>query len=297
MNIWTNRKWKPMLLKEIEKPFDNKEYIYEIKFDGIRAILFVTKNKIKIMSRNNVDLTYLFPELESITKIVKKNTIFDGEIISIDDKNLPSFSKLSERLHLKNKVKIKQNSLNNKVTFIAFDILYEGKELTNLPLLKRKEILSLYKDTDEFIKTKYIEEKGIKLFKEIKKLKLEGIVAKLKNSYYHINERTNDFIKIKNIQREEFLICGYTTNTKNISLYIGEQKNKKIEFVGKCSLSMNNSNYKKIIEKNNNKNPFNNYYKKINYIKPIKCLIEFTERTKSNNLRHPSLKKLLEGEK
>lgn len=293
MNIWAFRTWHPMLLKEIDKPFDSKDYIYEMKFDGVRAIIFATKKNIKIMSRNNKDLTCLFPELQSISKLIKKNTIFDGEIIALDNKNHPSFSKLSERLHLKNDRKINQSIENNRVTFIAFDILYEGKDLTNLTLIERKKKLQTYKDTDDFIKPKYIEEKGIKLFKEIKKLGLEGIVAKLKTSTYHINERTSDFIKIKNIQKNEFLICGYTVKTRNISLYIGEEKNKKIYFVGKCSLSMNSPSYKKITKNIINKNPFSNYNEKINYIKPMKCLIEFTERTKRDNLRHPSFKGLL----
>ena len=73
MNIWKNRDWKPMLLNKLPKPFNNDNFLYEIKFDGIRAILFVSSKEIHIMSRNNEDLTKYFPELENIKKLVKEN--------------------------------------------------------------------------------------------------------------------------------------------------------------------------------------------------------------------------------
>lgn len=207
MNIWKERNWSPMLLKEIEKPFDSKDYIFEVKFDGIRAIIFANKNKVTIQSRNKKDLTFLFPELQDLRELVNKNVIFDGEIIAFEN-NKHSFKKIQERIHLKNKNKTDALSKVNPVTFIAFDILYENKDLTTLPLLERKKYLNKYKDNDYFVKTKVINEKGKELFKSVKKLNLEGIVAKLKDGKYYINKRCDEFIKIKNIQRDEFIIGG-----------------------------------------------------------------------------------------
>jgi len=155
MSLWTNREWHPMLLKEVDEPFDSKEYIYEMKYDGIRALCFVNKKEITFLSRNGVDLTYLYPELENIKNNVTKNVIFDGEIIAFDDQEKPSFTKLQERSHSKDKNKIKINSKMNPVVFIVFDILYENKDLINIPLSKRKEILNKYKDTEYFVKAKY----------------------------------------------------------------------------------------------------------------------------------------------
>ena len=176
MNIWKNKKFSPMLLEEIEKPFNSKDYIFELKFDGQRAIVFASPSKVIIKSRNYYDITHLYPELQSIKNIVNKNVIFDGEIVVFDN-NKPSFQKLQERFRLKNENTIKTYSEKMKVEFVCFDILYENKDLTNLDLMKRKEILSKYTDNDVFIKNKYVEEKGIDLFKRVVKLGLEGIIS------------------------------------------------------------------------------------------------------------------------
>ena len=101
MNLWKDRPLKPMLLKEVDKPFNDKDYIYEIKLDGIRGIVYVNKTTINIYSRNGKEITHLYPELENIKEIVSKNTIFDGEIVLFEN-NKPSFSKLLERNNTKN---------------------------------------------------------------------------------------------------------------------------------------------------------------------------------------------------
>ena len=104
INIWKNRKWVPMLLKEQYEPFDSKDYIYELKFDGNRAVIFASPNKVVIQNRHKQDISYVYPELQKIKNLVTKDTIFDGEIVMFQD-GAPSFSKLQERAHLKNKAK------------------------------------------------------------------------------------------------------------------------------------------------------------------------------------------------
>ena len=285
MNIWKDRNFKPMLLKQIKKPFNDKDFIYELKFDGHRALIFANNKNILVQSRNGKDITFLYPELESIKKIVNKNVIFDGEIIC-ESNGKPSFKKIQTRSHLKKEM------INNPAKFIAFDILYENKDLTNLNLLKRKEILNKYRDTDVFVKSKYIKEKGVELFKKIQKLKLEGIVAKNVNGKYHINKRTDDFIKIKNIERDRFYIGGYIENKNNtISLLLGEYLDNKFMYVGKVIMSKNKNLYDKLKVKKKSKNYFDNYKDKGIFIKPeLACCIEYLERTKSNSLRHPIYK-------
>jgi len=174
MNLW-NESWQPMLLKEIEQPFNSKDYIYEVKFDGIRAIIFVSPKSLKIKSRHNKDLTYLFPELQSLKKLVTTKTIFDGEIILMEN-NLPSFSKLQTRCHLKSMDKINYQARENPVLFMCFDILYEKKELTRLPLIERKKILDKYPENDYFSKCIYLSERGKDLFLSIKNIFFLGLV-------------------------------------------------------------------------------------------------------------------------
>ncbi len=293
MSIWSDRKYYPMLLKEIDKPFNSKDYLFEIKYDGIRVLLFVTPNKVTIQTRNKIDITNIYPELQSIKNLVKENTIFDGEIVYFNN-GLPSFAHLQERNHLKNPTKIKTASLNNPIVFICFDIIYKSKDLTNIPLIKRKKLLTNYQDTNEFIKTSYILNNGIKLFKEVKKLGIEGIVAKKINSTYQINKRSNNWIKIKNLKQDTFYIGGFkpSPKTPSLSLYLGEYINNKLSFVGKVSLSNKHNLYPILLkEKPLTKSPFTNYNDSFTYIKPhYKCRITYLERTKNNHLRQPIYK-------
>ncbi len=291
MNIWKNKNWVPMLLERIDKPFNSKDYIFELKFDGIRTLIFANPEKIIIKNRNKTDVTHLYPELQNIKNIVNSNTIFDGEIICFENGE-PSFKKLQERSHLKGNDKILYHMENNPAVFICFDIVYKDKDLTKLPLLKRKEILSLFKDTESFIKTKYIDTDGIKLFNKVKKLNLEGIIAKKKNSIYKINTRDNSWIKIKNLRMEEFIIGGYIEEKKNfvVSLLLGEIIKNELHFVGKVLMGKKNKLYSELIHSKTLKNsPFKNHTDdEAIYTQPVKtCKIKYLERTASNRLRQP----------
>lgn len=282
-----------MLLHEIFKPFNSKDYIFEIKFDGIRALIYIDNEKIIIKSRNNVILNDTYPELLNIKHISKDVCIFDGEIV-LFDKDKPNFSKLQERTRLKNKYRIKEMSLNNPVTFVCFDILYKGKDLTFLNLLVRKNILSKFKDTDNFIKTKYFEEKGKKLFELIKKEELEGIIAKNKDSKYYYGFRSKEWIKIKNFKEEEFFVGGFIKiKSENVvSALLCEKIKDKYYFVGKVLFSHKNKEYEEVIHSKIVKNYLGNCDEEAIFIKPkYKLKINYMERTKNNMLRQPFIKK------
>jgi len=287
-NIWEDRNFSPMLLFEYEKPFNSSDYLFEVKFDGVRALIFVNRNNIYIQSRNKKNLTSLFPEFCSIKNLVKNNVIFDGEIVSFKD-GKPSFSELAKRIRVKNKFRIISLSEEEPVVFVVFDILYEDKDLTKLPLVDRKRILDKYRENENFIKSKVIDYEGVKLFNSVKKLGLEGIVAKYKNGIYHINKRTDDFIKIKNIKSEEFFVGGYELKKNDIlSLAIGEYVDEKFHFVGKVSIGKKVNIYEKVLKSRESKNYFCDFSEDIFYVKPtLKCTVEYLERTKNGHLRHP----------
>ncbi len=293
IDLFQNKKWQPMLLKEIAKPFNSAEYYFELKFDGERAILFVTPDKIIVKTRNSNDVAFKFPELESIKTIVSKPTIFDGEIVCFVN-GKPSFSKLSERSHLKDASKIKYQSIKNPLTFICFDILYENKNLVELPLKKRKEILNNYPNTDVFIKNKYIVQNGKKLFQNVKSMNLEGIIAKKIDSPYLINERSAYWLKIKNLKREQFYIIGYKEKQSKyvISLYLAEKKDNKFFFVGKATLAKKSHLYQQLLlQPKINKSPCLNLKEKFIYLKPtLKCFVSYLEKTPNNHLRQPIIK-------
>lgn len=288
MSLW-NKDIKPMLLGEVREVFDSKEYLYEVKYDGIRVLVFVSKDKVVIRSRYGIDITGLFPEMMVLCKMVKRNVIFDGEIIMLDN-NKVSFSKLQKRIHLKNKKTIEFLSKTNPVIFICFDVIYEGKDLINLSLLERKGVLSNYKDNDVFIKSTYVIGDGTKLFNAIKKLDMEGIVAKKINSKYLVNERSDKWLKIKNYKSGDFIILGYINKEEShvISLVLGEYLNKKIVYVGKVILGKKRNLADKILKMKKSKAVVKIKDKDVIYIKPeIKCLIKYLERTENGLLRQP----------
>lgn len=280
-----NKIVKPMLLSESDTILNNNNYIYEIKFDGIRAIIYVIDNNIKIFTRNGKNITSLFPELKIITSSVKKNSILDGEIVCLTN-NKPDFFKVQKRIHLKNKDKIEISSKNNPALFICFDILYYDKDITNEPLYKRKDELSKINESDYLLKSKVFED-GEKLFKSTKRLDLEGIVCKDKFSKYQVNTRSNSWIKVKNYKVESFFIGGYTDGEKDrFSIYLGEKSNGKLRYVGKVFVSKKDKLYEKLKNRKSVNNPFLEFKEIINFVKPIQEVkVKYIERNNNNHLR------------
>ena len=286
MSLW-NKDVRPMLLGEVEEVFDSKDYLYEVKYDGIRVLVFVSKDKIVIKSRYGIDITGLFPEMSVLCKMVDCNVIFDGEIIMLQN-NKVSFSKLQKRIHLKNKKTIEFLSKTNPVVFICFDVIYEDKDLINLSLLERKKLLSKYEDNEVFIKCTYVSGEGIKLFDAIKKLDMEGIIAKKIDSKYLVNERSNNWLKIKNYKVGEFLVIGYINkdNSYVISLVLGKKVKNKLIYVGKVSLGKKRRLAELIMKKTKVKAYMDVNSRDVIYIKPdVKCIVKYLEVTENGLLR------------
>lgn len=286
--------FKPMLLVEVDKPFDDEDYLYELKFDGYRATMHVGPDKFIIYSRNGLDITHLYPELREIQKMVKNKVIFDGEIVCLNE-GLPDFSLLQKRSHSKDKARINYYKENYPVCFVAFDCLYLDGSLIDKSLLQRKEKLSNFDDNNYFIKVDYIFKEGKKLFSRVKKNGLEGIVAKKIDSGYEIDKRSHSWLKIKNLKDGKFLIGGYKNSKGDNTaiLYLGEYKNSKFIFVGKVLLGVKNNLYNDITKlKKINESPFDGFLEEdVFYIEPkISCEVTYLERTK-NGLRHPVFKR------
>ena len=285
--MFHNYQLKPMLLEEVNEPFNDKNFLYEIKFDGIRALIYVSKNSFKILSRNGTNLTNKYPELKKIQKLVGNHEIiFDGEIIAAEGA-LPSFSLLQKR----NRVKRVSSDIMNDIPvyFIVFDILYDNVDLTNLSLDKRKKILGQYPDNSVFIKSRIYSD-GLSLFKMVKKIGLEGIVAKKRKSIYLFGKRTSDWVKVKNIHVDNFIVHGYLEKTNTYSLLLGEYKNNKLKYVGKVSVNKSHEVMRKIKKSKKVNNSFVNFLEDAIYVEPtISVRVRYLEKHKSGALRHATL--------
>jgi bifunctional non-homologous end joining protein LigD len=170
---------EPMLPTLVRQPFSDPEYLFEPKLDGYRAICFVQDGRVRFLSRKGHSLTERFPELRRISTSVKaKSAIIDGEVVALDQDGMPCFEGLHGR----------SSEVACVTVFYAFDLLYlDGYDLTQCPLLARKAALKriLPKgDTERLRYTEHVLGSGERLFGEIERLKLEGMVAKRKDSVY-----------------------------------------------------------------------------------------------------------------
>jgi bifunctional non-homologous end joining protein LigD len=205
-------KIRPMLATPIDEPFDNPAWLFEIKWDGYRAIGFIEDSAVRLVSRNQNDLTGQFAELRELPKFVKaRNAIFDGEIVAIDEQGRPSFSLMQQRTGFQPGKRRLPGREGVPILYYAFDLLYlDGYDLRRVALEKRKELLQSVLESGEIVRfSDHYSEKGRELFEVARQRGLEGILAKKRDSPYQ-EERTRDWLKIKITQRQECVIGGYT---------------------------------------------------------------------------------------
>ena len=207
-----NYNYKPMLAKEALNPFSGEEWIFEIKWDGFRAIAYVNE-QISLRSRNNKELIDNFPELQELKQLAK-NAVLDGEIVVIRN-GRADFQALQERGKAVKASEIQSQTMRLPAQYVVFDILEkDGKSLLNLPLLDRKRILQgSVKDGVHVVLSDFVEEKGEDYYKAALEKGLEGVMAKRKDSFYQPGLRTGDWMKIKKLQTVDCVIFGYTRGT------------------------------------------------------------------------------------
>lgn len=210
-DLFETKNISPMLLHEVQVPFDDEDYIYELKLDGIRCVAFIEPKSVTLQNKRFKDLTPIYPELSDICKCVKKRVILDGELVVLNSDGKPDFYALQRRSLMTDRFRISLAAKKNLVQFVAYDIIYfDGKDLTDKPLMERKEILSkAVTEGHNLSVSRWIEKNGVAYFKLAKKENLEGIVAKKKDGLYYIGKRTHEWIKIKVMQDEDLLVLGH----------------------------------------------------------------------------------------
>src|ERR1035438_5886927 len=204
----------PMLATPTAKAFDDPDWLFEIKWDGYRAVAFIDDGRARLVSRTQNDLTAQFPELGTLPQFVKaRRAILDGEIVALDDEGRPSFSLMQQRTGFQTGKRRLPGREGVPVIYYAFDLLYlEGLDLRRVALEQRKQLLQdriKASESDVIHFSDHYAEKVLDLFEAAKQRGLEGIVAKKRNSAYQ-EKRSNDWLKIKITQRQECVIGGYT---------------------------------------------------------------------------------------
>ena len=202
----------PMLATAVDKPFDSPEWLFEIKWDGYRAVSFIHSGKVRLVSRNQNDLTAQFPELHELSSFVKAgDAVLDGEIVALDKQGRASFSLMQQRTGFRAHGRRVAGQSGLRVAYYIFDLIYiDGYDLRRVSLEERKAVLAKIISTNEVVRySEHFLEHGLALFEAAKQQGLEGILAKRRGSCYE-ERRTREWLKIKITQTIDCVIGGYT---------------------------------------------------------------------------------------
>lgn len=266
----------PMLLQKSDRPFDDDEYITELKLDGIRQILSKFDNKVRLYTRHHNEVTSKFPELLSVD--IPNGTVLDGEIVVTDSAGKPDFEAMMERFQSKRSA--------HSIQYVVFDVIYyNGDKVTNKPLIERKEFLeSFLTPTPHIALVQWMYSNGEAYFELTKQHGLEGIVLKKADSTYKIGKRTHDWLKVINYQYADVFITGMRKD--EFGLLLGVEDSGKIKHAGLMEF-MNTEDrktfyrsYKDLVTEEN---------KNFVFLEPeLKCRVKFRNYTKEGKLRIPS---------
>jgi len=317
---------KPMLSSLANKPFNNKDWIFEIKWDGVRAITLINiqDKTCFIRSRSGDIITHRYPEIEKTLKIalneviIKDFAILDGEIVVLDKEGYPNFQNHQKRMNIDSLKSIDILSNLYPAVYYVFDILYlDNNSLKEQPFIERRKILSslIKKENEKIRLSDYVEEFGINVFETIKNMNLEGVIAKHKNSRYYSGIRSKDWLKIKNTKTQDCIVIGYTRGEGNRKNYFGSlllaaidnksnnkttdntnsQDNNQLRFIGHTGSGFNFENlpiiYQKLREIEILHCPVRNVpylNRETTWVKPITVIeVKFNDWTNNKIMRAP----------
>ena len=285
---------QPMLATAVERPFDDPNWLFEIKWDGYRAVAFIDDGGVRLVSRNQNDLTAQYPELRDMPKFIKaKRAVVDGEVVALDEQGRPSFSLMQQRTGFRPGKPRLPGRQGVPVIYYAFDLLYvDGYDLRRVKLEERKQLLETLVENSPVVHfSDHYPEKGLALFEAAKQRGLEGIVAKKRKSLYE-EKRSREWLKIKITQRQECVIGGYT-DPEGSRQYFGSlvlglyDKKSRLIHVGQAGTGFDEKSLKEIFERlqslETKTNPLHGEIgglKKVHFVRPkLVAEIKFSEWT------------------
>jgi bifunctional non-homologous end joining protein LigD len=236
---------KPMKATLVNAPFDDPDWVYEVKWDGYRAVATIDKNGAELISRNNIPFDKYYP-INNLLKEWQINAVVDGEIVVLNDKGLSDFGALQNW----------RSEADGHLVYYVFDILwYEGKNLTELPLSDRQAILKeiLPSDNDIVRQSKVFATNGTEFFNAAEKIGMEGIIAKKADSVYTSDLRSKEWLKIKVQRRQEVIIAGFTKNAGTAkafsALVLAVYDSDELRYVGKVGTGFSEKLQKEMMAK------------------------------------------------
>ena len=295
-----------MLATSIDEPFDSPDWYFEIKWDGYRAIAFIEEGRVRLVSRNQNDLTAQYADLHGLPNLVNaKTAVLDGEIVALDEHGRSSFSLMQQRTGFRDRKKRFAPQPGISVVYYAFDVLYlDGYDLRRVSLEQRKQVLGpiLRKPNDVIRQSDHFPGEGKALFNAARQQGLEGIVAKKRASLYE-ERRSQEWLKIKITHRLEAVIGGYTEPEGSRS-YFGSivlglyDKQARLIHVGQAGSGFDQRTlgevWKELKALETKQNPFFGEVealRKVAWVKPkLVAEIEYSEWTHTTDEAGPKLR-------
>jgi bifunctional non-homologous end joining protein LigD len=274
-------------------------WIYEVKWDGVRALCYIQNGQVRMVSRNGNVIDRQYPELSILPHHIKAQTaIVDGEIAALNERGVPSFELLQRRINVADASSVATLARHHPVVFYAFDLLYlDGRDLRGLPLLERKRLLKEVLQPNDVIRYSEHFADGRALFEAAKQQGVEGIVGKKASSFYE-SRRSGDWLKYKVHSSDSFLLCGFTEGERDHfgALVLGTHDHGKLKWAGNVGTGFDRKAMKAIYDKlaplaiaKSPLEPDKNLPKKdVTWVRPeLVCEVEFANWTEDGRLRAP----------
>ncbi len=301
-------RFEPMLAGVRTSVPRSSKYVYEVKWDGIRAVLYYANSEVRIISRSGSDLTDKFPEFQIDIPLDAQYAVLDGEIVVLNEKGVSDFPKVISRMHTQGKGAIERASKINRAVFYAFDLMYlDGRSIVSEPFNRRRAWLDVILDKGHVYRKSDLFPDGLALFKAGKQMGIEGIMAKVKDGKYVAGQRSDNWVKVKYRENIDAFIMGYTEGSGDRSPYFGSlhlalKGEEKYQYIGRVGSGFNGEKLKMLIHK------FAEIPRslklvdekvdeesKTTWIKPLlKCEVQFASWTNNKTLREPVFIKLKE---
>jgi len=280
-------------------PPSDAKWIYEVKWDGVRALCYIQNGHVRMVSRNGNVIDRQYPELSILPHHIQAQTaIIDGEIAALNDRGVPSFELLQRRINVSDASSGATLARHHPVVFYAFDLLYlDGRDLRGLALIERKRLLKEALRPNDVVRYSEHFTDGQALFEAAKQQGVEGIVGKKVSSFYE-SRRSGDWVKYKVHSSDSFLLCGFTEGARDHfgALVLGTQDGGKLKWAGNVGTGFDRKTMKAIYEKlvplAIDKCPLepdkNLPRKDVTWVRPeLVCEVEFANWTEDGRLRAP----------
>ncbi len=299
---WLRDPIEPMLARPAQKPPDSGNFLYEVKWDGIRAMISLDEGQVSIHGRRGTEITKQFPELLIPEQAFRATSaLFDGEIVCLEADGRPNFRDVIHRMQQNTEGGIERAKAKHPAVCYLFDCLYlDGRAIVNEPLARRREWLEDAIRKGFAYRVSEVVEEGAAFFEAVKEMGLEGIMAKQRHSTYLPGKRTESWLKIKSQQTLECAVIGYTKGTGDRettfgALHLAEVNGGELRYIGKVGTGFDDRSLKTVFAE----------LKKLTTIKrPIKerplddaqsiwvelklmCEVQFASLTKDGMLREP----------